>query len=77
VFMLPEKTDARWNYLVTGQKNYRLQTVPASMLLSRIIRSVQADNSPENIQRCIEEAYNFFMRYEAILDRDIKTIFDS
>jgi hypothetical protein len=75
--MLPEKTDTRWNRLVTGQQVYRLQTVPASMLLSRIVRSVQADNSPENIQRCIEEAHSFFMRYEAILDRDIKTIFGS
>lgn len=75
--MLPSKTDARWNYLVTGKKNYKLQAVPASMLLSRIIRSIQTDDSQANVERCIDEAYNFFIRYEAILDRDIKTIFGS
>lgn len=75
--MLPPRHDMRWNYLVTGCKNYKLQVVPASMLLSRIIRSIQTDNSQENVEHCIDEAYDFFIRYEAILDRDIKTIFGS
>ncbi len=73
--MLPPKTDNRWQSLVTGKKQYKLQAVPASMLLSRVIRSTQHDGSQENIQRCVDEAYDFFIRYEAILDNDIKTIF--
>jgi len=49
--------------------------VPASILLERIVRSTQDDDSPENIQQCVEETYNFFVRYKPILSKDIDQLF--
>jgi len=74
--MLPEKSNHIWSQLVTGKKSYKCRVVPASMLLARIIRSTQIDDSPENVQRCIEETYTFFQRYQSILKDDIRTIFE-
>lgn len=73
--MLPTKNHTLWVKLVTGQSGYRCQAVPASMMLARVIRSTQRDQSPENIQRCVDEIYNFFTRYERVLEQDINAIF--
>lgn len=50
--------------------------MPASILLERIVRSTQDDDSPENIQQCVEETYNFFVRYKLILSKDINQLFE-
>jgi hypothetical protein len=73
--MLPQKNSSIWVQLVTGRHKYHCQAVPASMMLARVIRSVQRDNSPENVQRCVNEMHDFFTRYEKILQSDIRAIF--
>jgi hypothetical protein len=73
--MIPQKSDVRWQLLVTGKKACRCSVLPANILLERITNSTRHDNSPENIQQCVEETYNFFVRYEAILTQDIKQLF--
>lgn len=75
--MIPNESDEIWTLLVTGRKQYKFQVVPANMLLARMMRSTQRDSSPENIQKCVEETYKFFVRYQAILTDDIKKLFDS
>ena len=77
IMKIPNKSDEVWKLLVTGQKPYKFKVVPASMLLARIISSTQHDNSPENVSQCVEETYNFFVRYEPILQTDIKKLFGS
>jgi hypothetical protein len=75
--MIPHKSSDIWKLLVTGKRKCRCNLVPASILLERIIRSTQDDNSPENIQQCVEETYNFFVRYKLILtNKDIKQLFE-
>lgn len=73
--MIPHKSSDIWKLLVTGKKKCRCNLVPASILLERIVRSTQDDNSPENIQQCVEETYNFFVRYKLILSKDINQLF--
>jgi hypothetical protein len=73
--MVPDKSDKRWRLLVTGEKEYNFQILPARILLARMISSIKNDNSPANIQQCIEDTYNFFLRYQAILQEDIENIF--
>ncbi|EIJ41242.1 hypothetical protein BegalDRAFT_0322 [Beggiatoa alba B18LD] len=75
--MVPDKSEPLWRLLVTGQKGYKCQVVPASMMLARVIRSTQLDNSAENIDKCINEIHSFFTRYEPILEQDIQAIFGS
>jgi hypothetical protein len=73
--MIPDKSEKIWTLLVTGKKTYQYKVLPVSVLLSRMLLSTQKDNSPENIQHCIDETYNFFVRYETILKKDIENIF--
>lgn len=75
--LIPDKSETVWQQLVTGQKEYRFKLVPASMMLSRLIRSVQIDNSPANIERCVDELYNFFTHYQVVLNKDIQQLFDA
>lgn len=74
--MIPHKSSDIWKLLVTGKKKCRCNLVPASILLERIVRSTQDDDSPENIQQCVEETYNFFVRYKLILSKDINQLFE-
>jgi hypothetical protein len=74
--MIPHKSSDIWKLLVTGKKKCRCNLVPASILLARIVRSTQDDDSPENIQQCVEETYNFFVRYKLILSKDINQLFE-
>ncbi len=73
--IIPHKSNQIWKLLVTGKRKCRCHLVPATILLERIINSTQHDDSPENIQQCVEETYNFFMRYQPILTKDIKELF--
>ncbi|ALG67551.2 hypothetical protein [Beggiatoa leptomitoformis] len=73
--MVPDKSEPLWRLLVTGQKNYKCQVVPASMMLARVIRATQLDDSTENIDKCVSEIHSFFTRYEPILEQDILAIF--
>jgi hypothetical protein len=47
----------------------------ANMLLKRVACSVNEDNSEYNLQQSIQETYQFFVRYQSILENDIVNIF--
>jgi hypothetical protein len=73
--MVPLKTNEKWKSLVTGQVNHSFKCVPAGLMLSRLIRESKKDYSLPNINKLIDEAYSFFLKYESILGDDIKEIF--
>ncbi|OHE64639.1 MAG: hypothetical protein A2Z99_06240 [Treponema sp. GWB1_62_6] len=55
--------------------NHSFKSVPAALMFSGFKREVRRDNSPSNINRLIDKAYIFFIKYEALLVRDIREIF--
>jgi len=73
--MLPEKSDLRWKRLVEGDIQYNCEVMAANMLLERVVYSVHEDNSEQNLKQSIQETYQFFMRYQSILENDIINIF--
>jgi hypothetical protein len=44
-------------------------------MLSRLHRESDANKDQATLQRCIDEIYAFFEKYESILRDDISTIF--
>ncbi|OUD14163.1 hypothetical protein [Thioflexithrix psekupsensis] len=77
LMLIPDKSALIWRQLIMGEREYRFKLVPASMMLSRLIRSVQSDNSEANIQRCIDELHHFFNHYHVVLSKDIQILFGS
>lgn len=73
--MIPPKTDRRWEVLVTGKINSNFKCLPLGMMISRQKREFQKDNSKEEIRKLVDEAYSFFVKFESILQDDIKSIF--
>jgi hypothetical protein len=73
--MVPPKTDKRWELLVTGKINHNFKSVPLGMMISRHKRECNKDSSTGNVNKIIDEAYNFFQKFEKILTDDIKAIF--
>jgi hypothetical protein len=75
MLLLPELSDVRWKQLVAGELQYNCELMAANMLLERVVSSVHRDKSEQNIQQSIRETYQFFERYQSILENDIVNIF--
>jgi hypothetical protein len=73
--MLPDKNNVKWKMLINGDIKHTFKVVSAGLLLSRLQREIKKDNSKENYEKCIDEAYNFFTRFEKLFVEDFKTIF--
>ncbi|MGK5091988.1 hypothetical protein WDW89_08240 [Deltaproteobacteria bacterium TL4] len=73
--MIPPKSNNKWKLLVSGKVAYTFNFFPASMLISRLIRKTQKDQSEATSIECIEEIHTFFVKYESTLTEDIKAIF--
>jgi len=44
-------------------------------MFSRIKRNLSNDNSTANYTKCLNEVYEFFTKYERILETDLNEIF--
>lgn len=73
--MLPEKSDERWKDLVTGKKKYKFKSLPTKILLGRVVLRAEMDTSPENVNKCINEVYEYFDKNRKVVETDIKQIF--
>ena len=58
-----------------GKKQYQFQLLAAKIMMSRIILSTKNDSSPQNVNKCVNEVYEFFVKNEKIAQNDIKQIF--
>jgi hypothetical protein len=73
--MIQPKSNIKWKELVTGQKTYQFQFLATKILMSRLILSTKSNPSPENISKCIDDAYNFFVKNEKFAQSDLNQIF--
>ena len=73
--MIPSKSDVKWGKLVKGEVQHSLKSVPAGLMLSRLKREVMTNSDQATMQRCVDEIYTFFEKYESILGEDIARIF--
>jgi hypothetical protein len=73
--LIPSKTNVQWRKLISGETNYEFNVLAAGLMLSRMRREIKASPDAETMQRCIDEAYVFFQKYESVLGRDITNLF--
>lgn len=73
--MLPDKNNPKWISLLKGEINHNFKIVSASMMLSRLNRQLKRDDSKESIKSCIDEAYDFFKKFQNLFEEDLKEIF--
>ncbi len=73
--MIPQKSDEKWKLLVSGKISHQFEVFSASMLISRLSQCIKEDDSVGMMQNCIDEAFDFFIKYESIFVDDINTIF--
>lgn len=74
--MIPKKEDPRWKDIVTGKINHQFKTVSAGMCLTRIKRNLGKDANEDTVSKAVEEIYLFFVKFENILQDDIKILFN-
>jgi hypothetical protein len=75
VKMVPSVIDKKWKELVLGQKSYQFNLLSIKIMMSRILIKIKKDASPANIDSCIKEIHEFFMKNEKICQRDLNQIF--
>ena len=73
--MLPSKNDPKWKALVTGEIKVTFNAISGNMILSRLSKDIKHNSSKENIEKSIEEAYNFFKKFELIFAKELEAIF--
>ena len=73
--MLPDKRNEKWKSLINGGIKHEFKVMAAGLMVSRLQRDINKNNSTENYQKCIDEAYNYFSKYEKLFESDIKSIF--
>jgi len=72
--MLRSKSDPLWAALVKGELKANFKTMSGNMILSRIARQLAKDNSAINLTHCVNEAYDFFARFETIFQDELNQI---
>ena len=73
--MIPAKTHPGWSDLVSGKVRHEFKTLSASLMLSRLSREYKADPTPAKMSESIDKAHEFFTRFEALFQEDLKVIF--
>ncbi len=73
--MIPLKTDKKWKEIVSGELKHDFKCLPAGMMIARHKREFEKDSSPQNLNKLIDEAYDFFIRFEEVLAEDTSVLF--
>lgn len=74
---VPPPNDPLWANIVTGRKTFRLKFLAAKILLGRIMRTVSASPTPENIQEAVDQLHAMYEKNAGSpsVKEDIKLIF--
>jgi hypothetical protein len=73
--MIQDKTHPKWNELIEGKISYNFKAISASMMLNRLNRDYKSEPTPQKMSLSIDEAYNFFVKYENLFKEDLNKIF--
>jgi hypothetical protein len=72
--MIPPKTDPVWRLLVTGSKRVRSSNLAFDMLMSNCRIHCRHDSSPVSTARLAQHAFEFFTKYEEVLEEELKQL---
>jgi hypothetical protein len=68
--MLPTRENLIWKKMVLGELHVKAKTLGAKFMMNRIILEVKNDPSTSNIQKCIDELYEYFISNENIIQSE-------
>ncbi|NTU76768.1 MAG: hypothetical protein HGA90_02990 [Alphaproteobacteria bacterium] len=72
---LPSKTDPRWRALVKGESTKPVKVLAIKLMLTRMMTSVKTDASPANVEKNVDELYQFFVQNPRIVQDDVAGLF--
>ncbi|WP_306546833.1 hypothetical protein [Desulfobulbus sp.] len=74
---VPPKSNPRWADVVTGRKTYTLKFLAAKILLGRVVRTVSAAPTPENVRDAVDQLFAIYEKNASSpsAQEDIKIIF--
>lgn len=73
--MIPPVSDSKWIDLVLGKDEYHFYLLGLKILMSRVLKSTTNDATTANVNRCVNEVYEFFTKNEKIVQKDLQQIF--
>jgi hypothetical protein len=73
--MIPPKSNPKWIPLVKGDAKAKFQVFSGNMMLMQCARKLQRDASKEALSQCIDEAHEFFTKYEKLFEAELAKFF--
>ena len=68
------KQSSKWKDLVTGKLQLKADNVGLQMFLKRSTTRFATPRPPEELEQRVDELYNFFVKYEHILGKELAAI---
>jgi hypothetical protein len=68
------KQSSKWKDLVTGKLQLKTDNVGLQMFLKRSTTRFSTPRPPEELEQRVDELYNFFVKYEHLLGKELATI---
>lgn len=72
--MIPAKSGPVWRSLVTGRISIQSSMVAFNMLICTCKMHVRHDGSPATIDKLALDAFEFFTKYEKLLEPELKQL---
>lgn len=69
-----DKRSGKWRDLVTGKLPLKTDNFGLQMFLKNAATRLAASRSPEDVEKAVDELYNFFVKYQRILGKEIAII---
>jgi hypothetical protein len=66
--------DSKFEKLIAGKASYKASNLGCNLLISRLQRRYSANQSPEEMGKCLKEMNAFFEKYHSILKSDIEAL---
>lgn len=68
------RSHPNWARLVDGTFAHDFKVIPASLMVSRLMRQYKSERTPQKLEESIAEMVDFFNKYQEILVDDLNII---
>jgi len=66
--------DSKFEKLIKNQVEYKSASLAINLLISRLQRKYAVNQSPEQLNDCLQEMKAFFQKYASIMQKDIEAL---
>ena len=72
--MIPDKSNPCWRQLALGKTPIHTEFLGLQMILKRQQRHLRGGANEAALQTAVDELYAFFVKYQAVLVREIQSL---